>query len=254
MLKDVREYALPLAADIPPLERRLRLLAQQTELSELEATMRTGSAEEKLQVYVLPQNDDMQRTLAFLESVRTFLERRNLLARMSPLSVGEPSDTDGGLKARELRFSATLRPEGRAQLLSILELSGLITVGDTLSPKQISDLFALTEKHNYAGIVPVEQFLSADLLAYVQDPRLHDDRLAQALSSEEFLAEVKTLLQQSLLPGARELLQSEAGRTIIAQKLWPAQFMTIESEVVRVLPDGREELDLTLKVYSRKWD
>ena len=258
-LKDVREYALPLAAEIPPLERRVSLLSQQMELSALEASLRTDSAEEKLHVYVLPQNDNLKRLLAFLESSRTFLEHRKLLKDMSPISVGEPEDAVAAdaktgslpLQARTMHFSATLKPEGRAQLLDILNLSGLLTVGDVLSPDDIKTLFSLTESQNYAGIVPVEQFLSTDLQSYVNDPTIPEARLKQAMSSEEFLSAFHSLLDRSSLPKIQEFLKGDLGRMLATQKLWPVQFMTVEKESLEELPDGWERVEVTVKAYSR---
>ncbi|NOS67868.1 MAG: hypothetical protein HOO67_05930 [Candidatus Peribacteraceae bacterium] len=256
-LKDVREYALPLAAEIPPMERRARLLSQQMELIQLEASLRTGSAEEKLHVYVLPQGGDMTRLLAFLESSRTFLERRKLLREMSSIIVGDPEDIPSvpgsqPLQTRTLTFSATVRPEGRDQLFSILELSGLLTVGDVLSPDDVKALFSLTETQNYAGIVPVEQFLSSDLLSYVSDPTIPEARLKQAMSSEEFLTAFRSLLENSRLPKVRDFLKGDLGRTLVAQKLWPIQFMTMENESLEELPDGLVKVDVTVKAYGRR--
>lgn len=256
-LKDVREYALPLAAEIPPMERRSGLLSQQTELSTLEASLRTGSAEEKLHVYVLPQGENLKRLLAFLESSRTFLERRKLLREMSSIDVSEPENAplasgSQPLQTRTLKFSATMRPEGRAQLFSILALSGLLTVGDVLSPDDVKTLFTLTETQNYAGIVPVEQFLSSDLLNYVNDPTIPEARLKQAMSSEEFLTAFRSLLEHSRLPMVRDFLKGDLGRALVAQKLWPVQFMTMEKESFEELPDGWVKVELTVKAYARK--
>lgn len=252
-LKDVREYALPLAAEVAPLERRAALLTQQSELSELETTVQNDSAGEKLRVYVLPQGRDLTRLLGFLESTRTFLERRELLRSMSAIEVAAAPDLhDSPLQTQTLRFSAVLKPEGRAQLLSILELSGLLTVGDVLTPEHIATLFGLTERQNYAGIIPVQRFLSADLLSYAQDPRLTDERLAQALPSEEFLTSFKGLLRSAALPQVRDFLTGDLGRSLVAQKLWPVQFMTIERESLKERTDGMVEMELTVKAYSRK--
>lgn len=258
-LKDVREYALPLAAQIPPLEHRAALLNQQMELSALESSLRTGSADEKLHMYVLPQGGDLTRLLAFLESTRTFLERKKLLRSMSPITVDEPvkADVAGStasqpLESRTLHLSAVVRPEGRDELLSILDLSGMLTVGDVLSPENIKTLFTLTETQNYAGIVPVEQFLSSDLQTYVNDPTIPEARLKQAMSSEEFLRAFHDLLDRSHLPKARELLTGDLGRMLTAQKLWPVQFVTIEKESLEQMPDGWVKMEVEVKAYSRK--
>ena len=250
-LKDVREYGLPLAAEIAPLERRALLLKQQGELSTLEAGLRSDSAEEKFRVFVVPQGGDLKRLLAFLQSARTFLERRKLVRSMSAIDVGAAEPAAGGLQAQTIHFTAILRPEGRAQLFSILNLSGMLTVGDILSPENIKTLFSMTESENYAGIVPVERFLSADLLGYVQDSKITDERLSQALASEELLTSFKGLLQSSQLPHVRDFLTGDLGRTLVAQKLWPVQFMTVEKENLAETGDGWETVELTVKAYSR---
>lgn len=254
LLKDVREYALPLAADVPPLERRMRVLTEQVELSELQASIRGNAAEEKLRVYVLPQGEDLQRVLTFLGRVQTFLQRRSLAQSFAPIEVGDTQDVPRheGLRSRSVRFGAVIRPEGRAELHAIVKMSGLLTVGDALSPGDIEKLFTLMESQQYAGIVPMEKFLSADLLGYVQDPLLYDERLAQALSSEEVIGELRTTLKQSGLEEAKAFLKGDLGRTLVAQKLWPVQFLTIEKESLRTQPDGWEELDITVRAYSRK--
>jgi hypothetical protein len=225
-IKDVSEYGLPLAADIPPLERRSALLTQQTELSALEANLRTASAQEKLHVYVLPESNDVTRILAFLETVRTFLERRKLLTSMEPIAVGDPVlEPIGGsnqqmLESRTLTLTATLQPQGRLKLFSILQMSGLLTVGDALSSTDIKTLFDLTENQNYAGIIPVEQFLSADLQDYAADPTIPEERLKQAMSSEEFLSAFHHLLDNSQLPAIVAFLKGDLGRALLQQKLY----------------------------------
>ena len=49
----------------------------------------------------------------------------------------------------------------------------------------------------------------------------------------------------------RDFLTGDLGRTLVAQKLWPVQFMTVEKESIEELPDGWEKVGLTVKAYSR---
>lgn len=254
-LKDMKEYALPLAAELPPLQQRLDLLHDQVELTELQASMRPASAAEKLHLYVLPAEEKIDRLLAFFESTRTFLERAKLLRSMSAIEISDPQTVDepgmSGLQARTLTFDAVLRKEGREQLFGIIDWSGLLTVGDALSPDDVEKLFALTESENRATIVPIEAFLSADLLEYIKEPRLIDATLERSLPSQEFLAEFRTLLKTSRFERAKEFLQGDLGRTLIARKLWPVQFLTVEQEELETLPEGWEKVRLTLKAHSR---
>jgi hypothetical protein len=256
LLKDMKEYALPLAAELPPLKERAQVLKDQVELSQLQASMRPDSARENLHLYVLPGDDKLDRLLAFFESTRTFLERKKLLRSMSAIDVGDPVPATGagmsGLQSRTLSFEVQLKKEGREQLFGIIDWSGLLTVGDALSQKDIDDLFALTESENSATIVPIEAFLSADLLEYVQDPRLVDAKLERALPSAEFLKSFRDLLAHSRFEDAKEFLQGDLGRTLVARKLWPVQFLTVEREENENLGDGWETVRLTLKAYSRR--
>jgi hypothetical protein len=156
------------------------------------------------------------------------------------------------LESRTLTLTATLQPQGRLKLFSILQMSGLLTVGDALSSTDIKTLFDLTENQNYAGIIPVEQFLSADLQDYAADPTIPEERLKQAMSSEEFLSAFHHLLDNSQLPAIVAFLKGDLGRALLQQKLWPVQFLTIEKESLQQLADGTEKVQLTLKVYSKK--
>lgn len=260
-LKHIREDALPLAATLPPLERRVQLLRKQVELAEVQATIRGQSANEKLRTFVLPKDPATPRLLAFVESIQTFMQRRKMMRSMSAVTIGEPGEeilTPGAgekpetLWKQKVHLSATVSAEGHKELLSLLELSGLLTVADALSPKDIDALFRLTEEQNYAGIVPIEQFLSADLEDYVADPTMYDARLTQALTSDEFIKAFRSLLGTSNLSRVKSTLEGDLGRTILARKLWPAQFLSINRETVEDLGDGWMKVDLSMEAYGRK--
>src|SRR6185436_426420 len=66
-LGQVQQVSLPLAAELPPLEKRAKLLAEQIDLTEAEAAIRSGSPEEKLRAYVLPERADLARLPAFFD-------------------------------------------------------------------------------------------------------------------------------------------------------------------------------------------
>ncbi len=263
-LQEARAETLPLAASLPPLERRLQLLKDQVELTQLHAALRTGSPEEKLHAYVLPETDDIARLLAFVDVARGLLEKKELLRSMSAVDVGvrEPvsadrlavPETDGPsrpLMTQRLAFDAVVKPEGMQILLNLVDLSGLLTVGDALGDEQVQMLFNLTEAQNPAGIVAVEKFLSADLFAYVRDPRLADKHLTQSFPSEQFLRQFHALLAESQLKDAKDLLGGEWGRALEAQQLWPSQFLTPETVIVEKLSDGWVRVSLALTAWSR---
>ncbi len=263
LLTDVREDVLPLAADIPPLERRLAVLTEQLELTALQASLQSGSPEEKLQAYVLPEKQDLRRLLAFFDVTRLLLERGKMLRGMSGIEVGQPTVLDpqpsadasrGIVEKRTISFQATLSDAGFERLFSTLELTGLLTVGDALTDAEIDRLFILTEAENYAGIVAVEKFLSTDLASYAREPRPAEDQLLKSFSSERFLQEFRGLLAGTRLASAREILGGDWGEAYAAQKVWPVQFLGVDRVSVELLPDGWNRVSFTLSAHTRRLD
>ncbi len=260
-LADVRDQVLPLAAELPPLEDRLKLLKQQVELSELQATLRSGTAEEKLRAYVLPEGADLSRLVAFFDVLGSTLTERGVLRELSSITAEDPRPydvpvrSDDGkqdpLQAQRLRFTAQVDSRGYEQLVALLDSSGLITVGDALGEDDLQKLFAITESENYAGIVPVEQFLSADLLEYLRDPTITDQRLTQAFPSEKFIQQFHELLDSSRLASVRTVLGGGLGDALSAQKLWPMPFLIPETLDVRERGDGWMDVEVTVDAITR---
>ena len=255
-IRNMRDVTLPLAADIPALEQRLTLLKGQIELSQLQASLRTGSPEEKLQVYVLPQQIDLDRLIAVFDIVHDALQRSGLHKAMSPLQFGDAvpfpvTGTDRTLSAHPLTVSFTVREEGMKQLLTLLKLSGLLTVGDTLSVEQMKTLFQLTESENPTGITALEPFLGADLASYIREPRPYDDRLLKSFSAETFIPAFHKLMDQSLLPDAKNFLSHGIGSILVDRKLWPLPFLLPQTVSVEDGGDGWVKVGLTVEAFGR---
>lgn len=258
-LREMKDVSLPLAVELPPLEHRLQMLKAQVELSELNAAMRSGSPEEKLAAYVLPSPDDTVRLLAFFDVLREHLARAGMLRKMSAIELGDAQDVPGGgdaskgvLQARHLTLTVTVNDDGRKELLSVLRLSGLLTVADALSKDELQHLFLLTEAQNYAGIVPMEKFLSADLMSYILETQSYEQQLLQSFPSEQFLRDFRSLTQQSLLHEAKDLLGGALGDVLRGQKLWPLQFMTASTIRQETGADGWSTVSVGIDVYSRR--
>jgi hypothetical protein len=253
-IRDVRHVALPLAAELPPLEIRAKLLQDQSELAELNAATRSDSPSEKLRVYVLPQNDDVTRALAFFDVVRDYLSQKKVLRDMDRIGVGDAGAVEGQptLTARALTLELSLRPEGMQAFFALLRLSGTVTVGDTLSQEDLRKLFEMTEAENYAGIVPVEKFLSADLLSYAREPKPYEQELTQAFPSEQFLRAFHALLETSGLKDAQAFLSGGVGKTLVSQKLWPMQFLQPVSIATEEQADGWLHATVEVRLYARE--
>ncbi|MDO8648484.1 MAG: hypothetical protein Q7R81_01750 [Candidatus Peregrinibacteria bacterium] len=253
-IREVKDISLPLATQLPILERRLSLLSEQIEASELHAALRQGSQEERLHVYVLPAEVDMDRLLATFEVARIALEQRGLLSSMSAIVVGEQhtvSVEDATLSALPLSFQMTVTAEGLSQFLTLMESAGLLTVGDTLTDAEIAQLFERTEAESPAGIVALEQFLTSDLLDYALEPQPFEDRLLRTFSSDAFSASFRSITQSSLLRSARELLGSGIGAELTAQKLWPLPFLTMMQTAIAERDGEWYDVTFTLETYAR---
>jgi hypothetical protein len=262
IIKHVREDILPLAASLPPLEQKAKILRTQSELTEVQSQLQGNRSEEDVRTFVLPSQPDTTLILLFIESIRTFLEKRSMLKEMSPVTVDSvpqeitiPASMGNAAQnawTQAVRFTATVTPEGREELLRMLQYSGTVTVGDALTREDIRNILSLTESENAAAIVPIEQFLSADLLTYIKDRQLFDARLDQSVPSQEFQESFRSILQHSRLHDVMTMLESDVGRTIIARKLWPMQFLTVEDESIESMPGGLERVSLTIQAYGRR--
>ena len=146
---------------------------------------------------------------------------------MSDIVIGDliPLDTEG-VSARTLTAHFAIHEEGLQQVLLLLRLAGLLTVGDALTEDEVAMLFRSTEEENPVGIIAIEQFLSLDLLRYARDPKAHEDQLRKSFSGVAFSQVLENVVQTSLLRDARRLFEGDFGRALEEERLWPLQFMT----------------------------
>lgn len=280
-IRAVQGSALPAAAQLATLQRRADILEEQVTLTEMQAKTRTGSAQEKLHAYVLPSDEKLARLLAAFEVMEGELRRKEMVSDMTGMNVGDWEDSEeteeteevggvgevgevrevrevreGGrredLAVRPLAVTYTVTREGAEEILLFVELSGLLTVGDALSPGQLQSLFDLTEAHNPAGIVALEKFLSGDLLSYARAPRKAEQVLLQAFPSDRFLEQLREVLADSRLPDAQAMLGGEMGTALMEQKLWPVQMLLPTHVALTESEGGMYELSLRLAVYGRE--
>lgn len=254
VLREAQE-ALPLLVQIPQRERRMKLLEEQVEVSEVHAATRIGSAEERLHVYVLPEGGNLDRLLAFLELFGRTFERAGILRDFSAVELGtrrrENAEAHGPLEVQPLSLRVTVQEEGARVLDALVSLAGTLTLADALRPEELALLFQRTEAENPAGIVALEPFLSTDLLAYVGESKSHEDRILKSFPSEESLAMFKSILQSALIQNARRLFGGELGAAVLRENLWPLQFLAVEEVELSELPGGWHRLTLHLLAYGR---
>jgi hypothetical protein len=251
-----REDTLPLAAVLAPLERREALLQSQAETAELHATLDSGSLDEELRAYVLPASNDVKRLLSVFETIIQTLTRQGNLRTASSIDVGDPRSVvlEGAdaLTVQPVRMKAVVREEGARTLTSFLHLSGLLTIADVIDPKAFHDLLEKTMEENPAALPALQQFLATDLLAYARDPQPFEERLAHTFSDERVGNALRTTLESPLMTEARRMLGGEFGNILRDQKLWPTQFIAIDSIDLQERPDGWYDLAIEMHVYARK--
>lgn len=228
LVQEVKNVSLPALSQIPVMERRLEVLNQQVETAQLHAALSTGSQEERVFVYVLPENPDFDRLVTVFDLLRDALKRQGWLSEMSAIEIHDDVNNTDFSQMHRVTFSMTLHEEGLRRVLILLRLAGLLTVGDALTPEEHDLLLERTEAENPAGIVAVEDFLSTDVLDYVRNPRPYEEQLLRSFTSPTFERVVQTITATSLLRDARILFEGSLGENFVGRKLWPLPFLTIE--------------------------
>lgn len=247
-----RTESVPLLAELPSLEHTAKILKEQSELAELEATTRVGSQIERVRTYVLPEKSDLDRTIAVFEIMRETLSKKHQLGSMSDITFEEQNTREDGTIVRPLLVSFTVHEEAAPDIAALLRLSGLMSVGDALTEQEIALLLDSTEAENPSGIVAVEQFLSTDLLNYAQNTRLAEERLLRSFVSTSFVQSLQNVTRTSLLRDATRVLGGEIGAELQRYELWPLQMMSIEkAELEPGSVEGWYTLSLRVLVHMR---
>jgi hypothetical protein len=226
-IHDVRASSLPLAQEIPTLERRLSVLKEQQELTELSHALRIGSPEEK--VYALPAETDIDKVVTAFDALSEELRKQKILTKISPVVFGDIASAEHGIRSQSLSFEAVVHQDGVAALQTFVRLSGLLSVADALRLEERSRLLFQTEMENPAAIVALEQFFNTDLLSYLREPRSAEEQLLKSFSSQSFERAFRDVLRNALLSRAGRLLTPEFIQILDSAKLWPMQMMDIET-------------------------
>ncbi len=225
----VRASTLPLAEEIPQLQHRVNVIEQQRELSELSASLRIGSPEERVNVYALPAEMDIDKTVAVLDLLMESLRKSRSLASASSVEFGTAESAVDGIQSTPVRLSMSLHKDGIAAWTTFVRLCGMLTVADALTPDERTRMLRQTEIENPAAIVALEQYLNTDLLSYIREPRPAEDQLLRSFSSQSFERAFRDILRSSLLPEAQRVIGGSFAETLHARKLWPMQMMDIRS-------------------------
>ena len=251
-IRIVRDVSVPLVAKLADLEKRKAVLESQVELTELSHAVQVRSLGEHLDAYVLPAETQFDRLLTVFDLLRDSLRSQHLLSTMSDIAIGDSVSMGDGMQARLLSTTFTVHEEGMERIALLVDLAGLITVGDALTDEEVALLFQGTESENPAGIVALEQFLSTNLLSFARDERTYVEQLKRSFTSPLFERTLRSVLDHSRLRDAEKLFADSFGEHLQQQKLWPMQFVTVQS--IRTKKGGAAQwytMDVELLVWER---
>lgn len=255
-IREVKEVALPAAVALSPLEKRLGILREQTELTELQAELGNTAQEEKVRMYVLPPHDEIDRLLQTLDIFLSRWQKQKSVTHVTPLSVGTASGitldgTEEPLVATRISFEADVTPEGLADLLLFIDLAGSLTVSDAFTDGARQELLRLTEEENPIAITALEQFLSTDLLGYARDPGVTESRLLKSFSSPLFADELHRLIGKSQLPQVEKLFTKDILAVMEKDRLWPVRMLRIASMAIAPVTESQSHVAFTLEAIAR---
>lgn len=255
-IRDVKEVALPAALALSPLEKRLAILKEQTELSELQAEFGNSAQDEKVRMYVLPPHDEIDRLLQTFDLFLSHWQKQKSVTHVTPLSVGTATGltlkgaTDP-LVATSVSFEADVTAQGLADLLLFVDIAGSLTVNDAFTEIARHELLLKTEEENPAAVTALEQFLSTDLLGYVRDPGVTENKLLKAFASSDFADDLRRLIEMSRLPQIEKLFTKDILASIDAEKLWPVRMLRITHISIAPVTETQSHVSMTLEAMAR---
>lgn len=252
-IRDVKQAGLPAAVTLPALERRLNILQEQVDVSELEKAVAQGSEEEIIATYILPDAPQLDRVLGFIDLLRARLEETKMLRGMSAIEPGaaETLSSPGGVRAHPFTFEADVTEEGMRIVLNAVRLSGLLTISDVLTDEERRRLLQMTEDEDPTSIAVMEHFLSTSILPYAREPKPFEEQVFRSFTSPAFQRSFTELLRHSGLTAMQSIYGGGLGQALSQQKLWPLRFVTLERMAIRGLSDGWFHASFTIRAYSR---
>jgi len=256
-LRAVQGEGLPLAAEVQSLERRLAILTEQTSALRITGDLTGGTAEEQVKLFVLPQGGASERTITLFNAVFDAWKAEGRVKNIAPIVVGKPetvhmSGVSSSLVRRSLQLRLSLHEEDLRDCVTLLRLAGLVTVEDALTPQERVTLLALSEAGNPAQITSLAQFLQTDLLQYLHDPLVADERLLNAFPTDTLTNCLRSFEKTSLIRDGAALARGPVGTVLLQQKLWPLPFLQVSSLEVQEEGDGWLGIDMKLWGYGRE--
>lgn len=222
LLRALEDRGVTAATTLAASVQRAEVLQKQIDVAELHEALITGSRDELIRTAVLPAQPEPGALAGVLGDVLAAGKRAGFFTTVGPVQVGEAvPGLAGSLPGEPVTIDVTATPEGADALMTFVELSGLLTVGDVLSADDRALLTRLTEEESPAAMTALEEFLSADLLAYARDPDSANQLLLRAFVSPLAERALYGMTEQSALHAARDMLTGPLGQALVARNAWP---------------------------------
>lgn len=248
---DMRDIGFAAALSAAAQEKRIAVLRQQVDITELNALTRSASSDELWRLYVLPAQDDATRLLAILDTLFLSLRARGLLTEVSPIEIGMP-ETEDLLTRLPVRLSVSLTPEGLQEFLYFVDATGILSVGDVLTDSDRLMLLSLLEEENPATATALESFLSTDIVRFASREKQSTDELMSVIASDEIAAAVQDMLRHSRLQEVATFFRGSLGIEYVGRQLWPFRFLRVSRIHADFLSPSSVRIAVTLSAYGRR--
>ncbi len=238
----MRDVGLPVAARIPVLAQRKAALAEQADIAALRASVSGEAYDELYRLYVLPDKPDLPRVVSILEKLLNRLETSGTVRELTSILSTEETNT--------ITIDLLVAAGKSSDVIQLIDLSGMLTISDALTPADHDALLALTEQEDPSAIVALEQFLTTDLLRYASEPQASESQLLRAGADDVFRQNVLSILDASRLRSIAATATFLANDKKGSVSLWPLPLLTIESVRTETTPSG-EHLTLTVRAHGK---
>lgn len=250
-VRDMSESGLGAAIAIPTLEQRITLLQEQADLMAVQAMLKGGGEKDVFRLYVLPDGDEIDHLLVLLDTVIEAFREEGTMRAVSAIEVGAATEEGlpAGIRAIPFSFEAVMTEQGWKDLLTLFDLTGILTVSDALTPGDIEKLLTFTEAENPAAISALEHFLGTDARSYIEEPKPVLEQLRRSFSEQTFEGSMLPLLAASRLASAERLLRPLLPALTNA-RAWPLRFLQV-THVVHTTEGSLVRLQITGRAFSR---
>lgn len=218
-----KQRALAIGVELPVLRSRVALLKASLATEKAYGMDAAASLEEQAALSVLPITPDAPRFIAMLTSVVAAIDTGLSVERV----VFGQETVEEGRKRIPVTLSLSGPFSAVTRLLSILRLSGKLTVSDLLQSDAEKRFLDDVDARSPASLLAASQFLSSDILSVAAQPEAALDRVTHDMPSS-LAADVRAILLSSGLAPVFDVL-SPIVQSFSDTGNWPLPLFTLDT-------------------------